>query len=1042
MIKYYTGLSGSGKAYFILEKLAEAKVIVAVAAEDDIQAWHDNLLALGKFFPSVSIYKYLQYDPFESINTLDRLSAGAFPCVVLATPESFALKTVSPDSLKKNTMVFSLGKTSDYEKTLSALSDNGYQREDFVEDRGHFSRRGEILDIWTPDMDSPVRIVFDVNTVETIRSFDVATQRSDKMLKEIRVLPVHPVRSSTASGAGSDGVLAGPASNGAKARAETALADYLPAGAQVYFDAQPSDETASAAGGREILVNSALGAGPVDAGFRPLGRWAGNFPAFISDLKKFREQNYSLMVFCAHQGEKDRLEEILNDNKWRDELPEMHIGPLAESFYSPSRKLAVFSGQEILYRRRPVSFPKFKAGRRLEGLWEITPNDYVVHEKYGVGKYLGLKKIVRGDQEAEYICVEYRGGDKLYVPVDDFRVVQKYIGIEGCRPRLHSLDTAAWERLKKRAKEGAEKMAAELLRLYAERSKVTGTPYAEETAWEKELADSFPYSETEDQLRAIEEVKADLRRAQPMERLICGDVGYGKTEVAIRAAFKVAVAEKQVAVLVPTTVLAEQHYNTFVNRLAPFPVNVAMMSRFQSKKEQKKTVADIKNGLVDIVIGTHRLIQKDISFKDLGLLIIDEEHRFGVKEKEKIKALKKNIEVLLLSATPIPRTLAFALANLRDLSVIETPPAGRLPIETHLGLYDERVVKKIIQAEISRGGQVFYVYNRVETILSRVAYLKKLMPDVKFGIVHGQLPAAQIEKAMWDFMHRKIDVLVASTIIESGLDIPSANTMVVEEAENFGLAQLYQLRGRIGREKQKAYCYLFYTKSLLKSDAEKRLESLQEFGELGSGFRLSLRDLEIRGAGNILGREQHGFVREIGFELYSRLIEEASKGIKGERPEPEEEFKATMDFSVPALFPPEYMESEELRIIFYRKLAAVASAPEFDAVRDELEDRFGRIPDPAENLFRIAELRVIAEKLKIKGISEKQDHFEVYFSDRIGFTAEKIAALARDFSETLEFIRGEQQGVRLKKEKPAQNAFEYLKRFLLKFKEYVIIPKY
>lgn len=1024
MIKYYTGLSGSGKAYFILEKLVKARAVIAVVDEDDIQVWNDNLTALTsdeRFYdPSLkpAILKFVDYDPYESVIAVNTLSEKKFPCVVLTTPASFQSETFSSKDLKESLIGLETGKHYGYEQLLEKLVESGYQREDFVEDKGQFSRRGEILDIWPPDGDGPVRIVFDVNTIESMRGFDPATQRSNEIVKELKVLPV-------------------------KSKAGAKLSDHMPEGSLVYFDSAPSDNLVSLAGNCDILVNSIMNPSTDDAGFSPLGRWAGNLKVFMSDLEKFMEQGYRTVVFSAHLGEQQRLEELLSENKWRGALPEMQVGPLAESFYSRPRKLAVFSCQEILYKRKPLTFPKFKSGRRLEGLWEISPNDYVVHEKYGIGRYLGLKKITRVMQEAEYICVEYKGGDKLYVPVDDFRIVQKYIGIEGCRPRLHSLDTAAWERVKKKAKEGAEKLAAELLILYAQRAKTTGTAFNQETVWEKELADSFPFTETEDQLKAIDEVMTDLKQPKPMERLICGDVGFGKTEVAIRAAFKVAVAEKQVAVLVPTTVLAEQHFNTFSNRLAPFPVNVAMLSRFQTKKEQQKVLADIKSGIVDIVVGTHRLLQKDVAFHDLGLMIVDEEHRFGVKQKDRIKAMKKNVEVLLLSATPIPRTLSFALANLRDLSVIESPPFGRLPIETHLGAYDERAVKKVIQAELSRGGQVFYVYNRVETINSRAEYLKKLLPEVKFGIVHGQLPGAQIEKAMWDFMHKKIDVLIASTIIESGLDIPSANTMIVEEAENFGLAQLYQLRGRIGREKQKAYCYLFYTRENLKEDAAKRLESLQEFGELGSGFRLALRDLEIRGAGNILGKEQHGFAREVGFELYSRLIEDASKGVKGDRDVfKEEAFKTSMDLSIPAFLPAEYIEAEDLRVIFYRKLAAASLPADFEDIREELRDRFGKIPLPAENLFYTTELKVMAEKLKIKGIAEKEDYYEVYFSDKVSVTAERIGALASDFSDILEFMRGEQQGVRLRKDNLPNESLFFLKEFLLKLREYVIISKY
>jgi transcription-repair coupling factor (superfamily II helicase) len=486
-------------------------------------------------------------------------------------------------------------------------------------------------------------------------------------------------------------------------------------------------------------------------------------------------------------------------------------------------------------------------------------------------------------------------------------------------------------------------------------------------------------------------------------------------------------------------VLAEQHAQTFSNRLAPFPVRIGLLSRFQSPRDNKKVIADLKAGTVDIVIGTHRLLQKDVSFKDLGLLIIDEEHRFGVKQKEKIKAFKKNVDVLTLSATPIPRTLHMALSSLRDLSVIETPPYGRLPIETHLGPYDEKAVTRIIQAELSRGGQVFYVHNRVETILSRAHYLQSLIPDIRWGVVHGQMPAADIEKVMWRFMHKQLDVLIATTIIESGLDIPTVNTLIVEEAENFGLAQLYQLRGRIGREKQKAYCYLFFTPELLTEDSTKRLQALQEFSELGSGFRLALRDLEIRGAGNILSARQHGFVKDIGFELYSRLLDEASATVGGAAKPAAREWRTTLDFSLPAYLPEEYVPAEDVRIIFYRRLSAAKGGEEIEQVREELQDRFGDLPPAARNLLTLSDLRAVAEKLKVAGVAESDEFIAIHFSEHIAFDPGKVLALARDFAGVLEFMRGGTSGVRLKKSAMPRPFFGYLKEFLMKLGQYAII---
>ena len=713
-------------------------------------------------------------------------------------------------------------------------------------------------------------------------------------------------------------------------------------------------------------------------------------------------------------------------------MPEIIVGPLAEGFFSPRKKIAFFSSQEILYRRRPVSFPKFKTGRRLEGLWEMSPGDYVVHEKYGIGRYLGLRKISRGEQETEYLCIEYRGGDKLYVPPDDFRVVQKYVGVEGYRPKLYSLDTGAWERAKLKAKKGAQDLAEELLRLYAARHNTPGHAYAAGTAWERELADSFAYQETADQQRAIEEVSHDLEQTTPMDRVICGDVGFGKTEVAIRAAFKVALDSKQVAVLVPTTVLAEQHYQTFTNRLSAFPTRIGLLSRFQTRADQKKVIEEVRSGLIDIVIGTHRLLQKDVFFNDLGLLIIDEEHRFGVRQKEKIKSMKHAVDVLLLSATPIPRTLSLSLSGMRDLSVIETPPYGRLPIETHLSPFDESAVKRIIQAELSRNGQVYYVHNRVETIYGRAHYLKTLIPDIRWGVIHGQLPSREIEKTMWQFLHGEIDVLVATTIIESGLDIPSVNTMIVEEAENFGLAQLYQLRGRIGREKQKAYCYLFYTQELLTDDSRKRLEALQEFDELGAGFRLALRDLEIRGAGNILSGEQHGFVKEIGFELYSRLIEEASQGLKGTMAV-REQFHTVMDFDIAAFIPTEYIATEDLRIIFYRRLAEVSSLADLQRIHDELVDRFGPLPLSVSNLFQVTELRITAERLRVSRVAEDDGSIVLCFPENADVPPEVVLRLARDYENRIEFLHGEIPGIRFRKQHMPQGWYTFLKEFFSHF---------
>ncbi|MCX5781087.1 MAG: transcription-repair coupling factor [Elusimicrobia bacterium] len=1002
MKRNVSGLS-TGKPYFILENFKPQSILLALVPEEEISDWETNLNSLGQFFGAPSVYAYHSADKFQKLSILKSLSNNKSG-IVVASKEIFYEKIIHSKNLHNQILKFELGNTYEFNSLINRLVTAGYSRSEFVEEKGQFSRRGEILDIWSIDAENPVRIIFYNDQVETIKTFDLVTQLSSDVITSCEITP-------------------------AALQPETLISDYLPKSSEIYFDFLPDNETPKIFAEYSWIINNSLETNKVQEDFKSFAGIRGNFQFFVNELKRIKKEGLKEYIFCSNNGEKERIEDILNEAGWDDDFPQLTITPLTEGFYSKSRKIAFFSSQEILYKKKLISFPKFKEGRRLEGLWEITKGDYVVHEKYGIGRYLGLNKLVRGDQEAEYLFIEYKGGDKLYVPVDDFEVVKKYIGTEGYRPKLFSLDTASWERIKQKAKEGAREFAESLLKLYAERHNAQGFAFTPDTPWEKELADSFPYQETPDQAKAIEDVKIDLKNPYPMERIICGDVGFGKTEVAIRASFKVVQDSKQVAVLVPTTVLAEQHFNTFSRRLEPFPTKVAFLSRFQSKAEQKKIISDLKSGSIDIIIGTHRLLQKDITFKDLGLLIIDEEHRFGVEQKEKIKKFKKNIDVLLMSATPIPRTLSFALSKLRDLSVIETPPYGRLPIETHLGPYDEKIVKKIIEAELSRGGQVFYVHNRVETINSRGEYLKKLVPNIRWGIVHGQMRSHDIEKAMWLFIHKEIDVLISTSIIESGLDIPTVNSMIVEEAENFGLAQLYQLRGRVGREKQKAYCYLFYTPELVTEESSKRLEALMEFSELGSGFRLALRDLEIRGAGNILSAKQHGFVKEIGFEMYGRLIEEASQSLKGEKAV-KEEFKTIMDFLIPAHIPQEYVEAEDIRVTFYRKLAASKNKDDIEKIKSDLTDRFGKLPKPVENLFEITEIKFIAEKRRINSIVENDKFINIYFSDKIAISQAKILEIANTFAGKIEFLRGEKKGIKVIKSNIEKPYFAFLKDFL------------
>ncbi len=673
---------------------------------------------------------------------------------------------------------------------------------------------------------------------------------------------------------------------------------------------------------------------------------------------------------------------------------EFVVGPLRSGFFS--KDLFVITNAEIFgrHRYRP-RLPKFKGGGAVREIQDIKRGDYVVHEHYGIGRYKGLELLHAGGQDAEFLKLEYAKGDRLYVPLADFKQIQKYSGSEGKSPRLNSLDTATWERVKARVQESIQALAKDLVKVHAARAALPGHAYPEDSHLEAEFGASFLYDETPDQIKAIAEVKKDMESSRPMDRLILGDVGYGKTEVAMRAAFKAVADSKQVAVLVPTTILAEQHFRNFKERFADYPARIGILSRFQSAKEEAETMVGMANGTVDVVIGTHKLLQKGIVFKDMGLLIIDEEHRFGVKHKEQIKKLRQHLDVLTMTATPIPRTLSFAMSGMRELSIIESPPTGRLPITTHVGPYEDSVVKEAIQKELDRHGQVFYVHNRVQSLNTRLHFLKQLMPGVSIGVVHGQLTGDEIEKVMWEFTHRKHEILLATTIIESGIDIPSANTLIVEEAEDFGLSQLYQLRGRVGRERQKAYCYLFYSPSVpLTQEARARLEALREFTELGSGYRLAMRDMEIRGAGNLLGQQQHGHIAAVGLDLYSQLLQEEIARLKGEPPPTTTRFPS-MDLTAHAFLPADYMPSEELRILFYKKLVAAETHDALQAVKAELEDRFGPLPNEAQTLMEISELRITARDMGISGVMQKPSSLEVQFLANTPIQPQTILQLAQ-----------------------------------------------
>ena len=769
--------------------------------------------------------------------------------------------------------------------------------------------------------------------------------------------------------------------------------------------------------------------------------YGGRLRAFVLDCRRALKNRERVVIVTAQAR---RMAEVLSDESiLRDEA--IHVSPgtniqappdagtvtliqgqLVEGWQSRSLALSVYTDTEIFgwsrrrnaLRRKPVTPASFLA--------EVNPGDYVVHQEHGIGRLEGLVKLNMTGVEREYLLIQYAGTDKLYIPTDQLDRVTRYISMGEAVPALSKLGTTEWTRVKSKVKESVQDIARELLRLYSEREASKGFAFSpdSEQPWLQELEDAFPYEETPDQIRAIEEVKADMERPRPMDRLVCGDVGYGKTEVALRAAFKAVLDQKQVAILVPTTILALQHFNTFKERLEAFPVRVELLSRFRSEKEQKQVLEDLALGKVDIIIGTHRVLQKDVVFLDLGLLVVDEEQRFGVAHKERLKQLRHEIDVLTMTATPIPRTLHMSLVNLRDMSVIETPPQERLPIRTTIREYDEGLIREAILREIDRGGQVFFVHNRVQGIQVIAQKLQRLVPEARFVVGHGQMAEDQLERVMMDFSSGEYDVLISTTIIENGLDIPNANTIIVNNAAYFGLAQLYQLRGRVGRATQQAYSYFLYNKDAkLTQIQEKRLRAIFEATELGAGFRIAMKDLEIRGAGNLLGAEQSGFMNSVGFDLYCKLLAEAVQEVQGKQVETAPA-GASVDLPLDSYLPDEYIGDRTLKVNFYQRLANLSRPEQVDAMSAELNDRFGAPPPPVQNLLAMVRLKVEAAALGFEAIALKDN--EVILTVRRTIVPNRIALYRRFRNEA----RVQQGVIRIPRRLFGTNWFEQLRELL------------
>lgn len=891
-----------------------------------------------------------------------------------------------PKEVASQILTISRGDSISMEEFINRMDALGYTRVGTVTEQGEIGIRGGIIDIFSFGHKYPLRIEFFGDEIVSIRYFDPVTQRS---IRRVPTTDIFPTRL--------------PQGN-------SSLKEYIKDNTVVILDGIEAD-----------FKNSIYLGNGYDVGAR--SSYQGDIRIFKRTLESL--SSYNISVLCENDGERKRIVELFSD------FPiHVDIAPIRAGFILDDIKLAVFTDSDIFGHIKSIR-PKhpFKGkGIPLEDLRALHPKDYVVHVDYGIGIYEGLTKIAVDGVETDALLITYKDGDKLYVPINKMKYVERYIGSSAKPPELTKLGRGSWERRKKKVKKGIEEYASKLLMLYAEREMSTGFAFSPDTVWQTELEASFPYEETEDQLKVINEIKRDMERPHPMDRLVCGEVGYGKTEIALRAAFKAVMDSKQVCFLVPTTILAEQHFRTFKERLKEFPVKVEMLSRFNTKAKEREIIQSIRDGTLDIVIGTHRLLSKDVKFKDLGLFIVDEEHRFGVKQKELLKEKKKEVDCLSLTATPIPRTLYMSLTRIKDFSTLETPPKGRLSIITQVSKWDDGLIENAILREITRDGQVYFVHNRVESIDYYASLISRMNPTFKVGVAHGEMKEAELERIMLEFLAGNINVLVTTAIIGSGIDIPRVNTIIINRADRFGLAELHQLRGRVGRSDRRAYCYLIVPHKITE-DARRRLSAITTFTELGSGLKLALRDLEIRGAGNLLGREQHGHIQSIGYELYTKLLEETIKKLRGEKLE--EKVEPILRFDVDAYIPDSYADPER-KIGLYKRLASFENLQEVREFRDELIDRFGYLPHPVESLLLSNEIRIIASKLGIKNITVRDS--EAIFE----FIKERIPSkgiVKRMFSnDVIEFKMRDGLVVRIRFKERGKKGLELIKNILQRVK--------
>lgn len=1100
------GLNETQKAHMAFGVQNELKGQVCIITYNEIEArqiYEDLKFYVedkAVLFPSKDVVFYNMEATSEGVGeermkAIERITEGE-ECIVVASIEAFLHQLPPKSTYAKHKLELKLNDTINLTSMIEIFILQGYERMDIVEERGQFSVRGDIIDIFPGSANTPYRIEVFGDEIDSIRKFEVGTQRSKEKVeyvkiyssKETTVGDFNIEEVATRINGDYKGIikklddtarekLGGRVGEILEKLRElgsfkgidkllpyiyetsTSLLDYFPKGTTFLLD-EPARLREKADGhidefresfkvliergevlpgqGRLVIPYNQIVEGLKDYNVvslsllpkairdfapkeivnfdtRPMQSFHGKIDLLVKEIQRLQYKGYKTVLAPGTKDRAIRLLELLRDRGInaefvvtpREDLQTGEVvilqGNLRRGFEYVKNKYALIADYEIYGVHKQGRKEKArKDASPIKSFVDLNVGDYVVHEGHGIGKYIGIEELKVEGIKKDYLKVRYSAEGYLYVPTDQMDLIQKYIGSDDAPPKLNKLGGTEWAKTKSKVKKAIEDMAEDLLKLYAEREKTKGHAYSVDSDWQKQFEDLFPYEETPDQLRCIEEVKMDMQKERAMDRLLCGDVGYGKTEVAIRAAFKAVGDSKQVAFLVPTTILAQQHYNTFKERFSGFPINVEMLSRFKSPSAQKPILEGVRTGNVDIIIGTHRLLSKDIAYKDLGLLIVDEEQRFGVKHKEGLKQLKKSIDVLTLTATPIPRTLHMSMIGIRDMSIIEDPPEERFPVQTYVLAYNEAMIVDAITREVGRGGQVYYVHNRVQSIHQIANKLTELVPQCKIAVAHGQMSEKELEKIMLDYIQGEYDVLVSTTIIETGLDISNVNTIIIQDADRLGLSQLYQLRGRVGRSYRQGYAYLMYEKDKVLSEvAEKRLKAIKEFTEFGSGFRIAMRDLEIRGSGNLLGGEQHGHMAAIGYDLYVRLLEETVGELKGEYVEKFDD--TTIELNVNAYIAETYIRNQGHKIEIYKKIASIRNVDDMYKIEEEIEDRFGDIPMSVRNLLLISYIKALAKQLRVTAITQKDKDVRIQFKSGSMLRPEGIGMVLHDYNRKITF---------------------------------------